>query len=54
LAYLSLIPFALAQIKGNAVIEWTEKRNVYGDFKLSLISENSFYYDADQKALFYT
>jgi hypothetical protein len=24
--YLSLIPFAFAQIKGNAVIEWTDKK----------------------------
>jgi hypothetical protein len=26
--YLSLIPFSFAQIKGNAVIEWTDKKEM--------------------------
>ncbi|MFV8355236.1 type IX secretion system sortase PorU [Flavobacterium sp. XS1P32] len=57
LAYLSLIPFAsLAQIKGNAVIEWTDKKEMsFGDSKVVIpyFSGNSFHYDTDQKALFY-
>ena len=58
LAYLSLIPFAsFAQIKGNTVIEWTDKKEMsFGDSKVVIpyFSGNSFHYDADQKALFYT
>ena len=58
LAYLSLIPFAsFAQIKGDAVIEWTDKKEMsFGDSKVVIpyFSGNSFHYDADQKALLYT
>ncbi len=58
LAYLSLIPFAtLAQIKGDAVIEWTDKKEMsFGDSKVVIpyFSGNNFHYDADQEALFYT
>jgi hypothetical protein len=58
LVYLSLIPFVcIAQIKDNAVIEWTDKKEMsYGDFKVIIpqFSENNFHYDASQKALLYT
>lgn len=58
LAYLSLIPFvSFAQIKGDAVIEWTDKKEMsYGDFKVIIpqFTGSSFHYDASQNALFYT
>nr|WP_309755773.1 type IX secretion system sortase PorU [Flavobacterium sp.] len=58
LAYLSLIPFtSFAQIKGEAVIEWTDKKEMsFRDSKVVIpyFSGNSFHYDTDQKALFYT
>lgn len=58
LAYLSLIPFAsLAQIKGDAVIEWTDKKEMsYGVSKVVIpyFYGNNFHYDTNQKALLYT
>ncbi len=58
LAYLSLIPFAsFAQIKGDAVIEWTDKKEMsFGDSKVVIpyFSGNNFHYDTSQKALLYT
>nr|WP_315234179.1 type IX secretion system sortase PorU [uncultured Flavobacterium sp.] len=58
LAYLCLIPFvSFAQIKGDAVIEWTDKKEMsYGDFKVIIpqFTGNNFHYDASQKALLYT
>ena len=58
LAYLSLIPFvSLAQIKGDAVMEWTDKIEMsYGDFNVIIpkFTGNSFHYDASKKTLLYT
>ena len=58
LVYLSLIPFvSFAQIKGNAVIEWTDKKEMsYGDFKVIIpqFEGNNFHYVASQKTLLYT
>ncbi|MFV8336483.1 type IX secretion system sortase PorU [Flavobacterium sp. RSP29] len=58
LAYLSLIPFvSFAQIKGDAVIEWTDKKEMsYGDFKVIIpqFAGENFHYDASQKTLLYT
>ena len=58
LAYLCLIPFvSFAQIKGDAVIEWTDKKEMsYGDFKVIIpqFTGNNFHYDASQKTLLYT
>ncbi|MDZ4331176.1 MAG: peptidase C25, partial [Flavobacterium sp.] len=44
-------------IKGDAVIEWTDKKEMsYGDFKVIIpqFTGNNFHYDASQKALLYT
>ena len=58
LAYLSLIPFAsFAQIKGDAVIEWTDKKEMsYGESKVVIphFTGNNFHYDANLKTILYT
>jgi hypothetical protein len=55
LAYLSLIPFAsFAQIKEMLSLNGRIKKKCLLELKGYLISRNSFHYDADQKALFYT
>jgi hypothetical protein len=58
LAYLTVLPIiSFAQIKGDAVIEWTDKNEMsYGEFKVIIpnFKGDNFHYDASQKALFYT
>lgn len=58
LVYFSFIPFiSFAQIRGEAIIEWTDKKEMaYGDFKVIIpqFAGNSFHYDASQKVLLYT
>ena len=57
-AFLSLVPFVtFAQIKGEAVLDWTDKKEMsYGDFKVVIphFTGNNFHFDAAQKALLYT
>ncbi|RTZ03659.1 type IX secretion system sortase PorU [Flavobacterium sp. GSP6] len=58
LAYLVLFPFiSFAQIKGDATIDWLEKKEMsYGDFKVTIpfFLGNSFHYNATAKTLLFT
>ena len=58
LTFLLFIPFAFfAQLKGEAVIEWTEKQEMfYGEKKVIIPHFNgtSFYFDTAQKTIIYT
>ena len=58
LAYLVLFPFiSFAQIKGDATIDWLEKKEMsYGDFKVTIpfFLGNSFHYNAAAKTLLFT
>ena len=57
LVYLTLIPFvSFAQAKGDIVIEWLEKKEMYfGDFKINvpLFAGKSYSYDTSEKSIFY-
>ncbi|RTZ02592.1 type IX secretion system sortase PorU [Flavobacterium bomense] len=58
LAYLVLFPFiSFAQIKGDATIDWLEKKEMsYGNFKVTIpfFLGNSFHYNATAKTLLFT
>ena len=57
LVYLTLFPFvSFAQAKGDIVIEWLEKKEMYfGDFKINvpLFAGKSYSYDSTEKSIFY-
>jgi len=57
IVYLTLIPFiSLAQAKGDIIIEWLEKKEMYfGDYKINvpLFAGKSYSYDSFEKSIFH-